>query len=257
MGTGVRYPALDILRGMTICFMIIVNTAGDYEHTFAPLLHAPWHGFTPTDLVFPSFLFVVGNAISFVQLKWQTLPSSQVVLKILKRTGLIFLLGYLMYWFPFIQESATGWSLKPIQETRVLGVLQRIALCYGIASLLIYFLQTRWVIAITLFLLVIYRFLLTHYGDLTLEGNAVLALDRWLMGESHLYHGEGVAFDPEGWLSTLPAIGNVVIGYLAGVYIQSKGKTYEGLTHLLLAGASLVALGYFWDSSFPINKKLW
>ena len=87
-----RYEGLDIFRGMTICFMIIVNTGGDYEHTFAPLLHAKWNGFTPTDLVFPSFLFAVGNSISFVQLKWVELPASRVVLKILKRTLIIFLL---------------------------------------------------------------------------------------------------------------------------------------------------------------------
>lgn len=252
-----RYQALDIFRGMTICFMIIVNTAGDYEHTFAPLLHANWHGFTPTDLVFPSFLFAVGNAISFVQPKWVSLPAGTVVGKILKRTFIIFLLGYLMYWFPFVQQGADGWQLKPFSDTRVFGVLQRIGLCYGIVSLLVYFLKPRSVAVFTLLSLVAYKFILTGFGDLTLEGNAVLKLDAWLLGEKHLYHGEGIAFDPEGLLSTLPSLANVVIGYFAGVYIQQKGKTYEGLTHLLLAGASLLVLAYFWDSSFPINKKLW
>lgn len=252
-----RYQALDIFRGMTICFMIIVNTAGDYQYTFAPLLHAPWDGFTPTDLVFPSFLFAVGNAMSFVALKWAERPAAVVVQKILKRTLLIFLLGYLMYWFPFVENGAQGWAFKPFSDTRIFGVLQRIALCYGAAALMVYFLSPRWVIVITICVLVGYKFVMGVYGDLTLEGNAVLKLDRWLIGDRHLYHGEGVAFDPEGLLSTFPAIGNVVIGYFAGRYIQQKGRTYEGLAHLLLAGAVMTVLAYFWDSGFPINKKLW
>lgn len=252
-----RYLSLDIFRGLTICFMIIVNTPGDYEYTFAPLLHAPWHGFTPTDLVFPSFLFAVGNALSFVALKWVDQPTGVVVQKILRRTLLIFILGFLMYWFPFVEQGPGGWAFKPFSDTRVLGVLQRIALCYGAAAGMVYLLRPRVAIVLTLLILVGYRLVMNAYGDLTLEGNAVLRFDRWLMGERHLYHGEGVAFDPEGWLSTLPAIGNVMIGYFAGRYIQQKGKTYEGLAHLLLAGSVLLVLGYFWDSSFPINKKLW
>ena len=257
MSSTQRFLALDVFRGMTICFMIIVNTPGDYSHTFAPLLHANWHGFTPTDLVFPSFLFAVGNAMSFVMKKWAGMSSPQVVGKILKRTLIIFLLGYLMYWFPFFEKGEQGWYFKPFSGTRILGVLQRIALCYGIASLMVYYLKPRTVIITTLLILVAYKFIMLGFGDLTLQGNAGLKLDRWLMGDDHLYHGEGVPFDPEGWLSTLPAIGNVVFGYFAGKYIQQKGKTYEGLTHLLLVGCAMVAFAYFWDSSFPINKKLW
>ena len=262
-----RFLALDVFRGMTICFMIIVNTSGNGSTTFAPLMHANWHGFTPTDLVFPSFLFAVGNAMSFVMVKWAALSQQQVLWKIIKRTFLIFLLGYLMYWFPFFHfEKEQGWVFNPISNTRVLGVLQRIALCYGIASLMIYYLQPKWVLGSTILILVVYKFLLTGFGDLTLEGNAVLKLDKWLMGEEHLYHGEGIAFDPEGWLSTLPSIANVVFGYFAGSYIQQKsrpnetaaqGTKYEVLTHLLLAGFVMMVLAYFWDSSFPINKKLW
>src|SRR6476659_11038275 len=98
-----RFLALDVFRGMTICLMIIVNTPGNGATTFAPLEHAHWHGFTPTDLVFPSFLFAVGNAMSFVMKKWESMEQSKVLWKILKRTALIFLLGYLMYWFPFFK----------------------------------------------------------------------------------------------------------------------------------------------------------
>ena len=97
-----RFIALDVFRGMTVCFMIIVNTPGNGGTTYSPLLHAQWNGFTPTDLVFPSFMFAVGNAMSFVMKRWEGLPQSQVLWKIFKRTFIIFLLGYLMYWFPFV-----------------------------------------------------------------------------------------------------------------------------------------------------------
>src|ERR1700743_2772223 len=120
-----RSLPLDIFRGMTVCFMIIVNTPGSEAFSYAPLKHAAWHGFTPTDLVFPSFLFAVGNAMSFVMAKWNTLSQSQVLGKILKRSLLIFLLGYLLYWFPFLEMDKSGsLALSPIANTRVLGVLQ-------------------------------------------------------------------------------------------------------------------------------------
>lgn len=256
-----RFTALDVFRGLTICLMIVVNTPGDSSVTFAPLHHAKWNGFTPTDLVFPSFLFAVGNAMSFVMKKWAEKNTAAVLVKIFKRTLLIFLLGYLMYWFPFFNNDNGHWTLSPISHTRILGVLQRIALCYCFASLLIYFLKARTVIAISIGLLLLYWGLCFWFGDpfdpLSLQGNAGIYLDKWLMGENHMYHGEGVAFDPEGWLSTLPAIVNVVAGYFVGLHIQKSGKSYEGLTKLLLTGFVLVIIAYFWNFLFPINKKLW
>lgn len=256
-----RFPALDVFRGLTICLMIIVNTPGDSSVTFAPLHHAKWHGFTPTDLVFPSFLFAVGNALSFVMRKWAGIATGEVLAKIFKRTLLIFLLGYLMYWFPFVHNEAGYWVLSPISHTRILGVLQRIALCYCFASLLVYFFKTRTLVMVSAGALLLYWLLCFWLGDppdpLSLQGNAGLKLDLWLMGENHLYHGEGVAFDPEGLLSTLPAVVNVIAGYLVGMHIQQKGKNYEGLTQLMLVGFVLVTVAYFWNFLFPINKKLW
>lgn len=257
-----RFTVLDVFRGLTICLMIIVNTPGNGETTFSPLLHANWNGFTPTDLVFPSFLFAVGNALSFVMVKWATLSKKQVLLKIFKRTAIIFLLGYLMYWFPFVKRDATNQIIAfPFDETRVFGVLQRIALCYGIAALMVYYLKTNTVVILSVAFLFLYWILLYALGNssapLSLEGNAVLRIDKWLLGEKHLYHGEGLAFDPEGLLSTLPAIVNVIGGYLAGKYIKQKGFTYECLSGLLLSGVILLALAYCWNLSFPINKKLW
>ena len=257
-----RFTALDVFRGMTVCFMIIVNTPGNGATTFSPLLHAHWHGFTPTDLVFPSFLFAVGNAMSFVMNKWTNLAQQQVLLKILKRTCIIFLLGYLMYWFPFLKRDAAGnFMTFPFAETRVFGVLQRIALCYGAASLLVYYCRPKTVLFLSAVLLLLYWALLYGFnygGDpLGMQTNAGFYLDRWLVGEPHMYHGEGVAFDPEGLLSTLPAIVNVMAGYLAGKYLQQKGSSYEGIAVLLLSGVLLVFIAYCWNFYFPVNKKLW
>ncbi|MDE3236466.1 MAG: DUF5009 domain-containing protein [Bacteroidota bacterium] len=253
-----RFLALDVFRGMTICFMIIVNTSGNGATTYAPLKHAHWDGFTPTDLVFPSFLFAVGNALSFVMAKWNTKTTAEVMSKIVKRTAIIFLLGYLMYWFPFFRLNDQKEIVSfPISDTRIFGVLQRIALCYGIAATLIYFTSLRKAIYISIGLLLLYWLLMYSFGDYTLEGNAVLKLDMWLIGDKHMYHGEGMAFDPEGLLSTMPAIANVVAGYAVGDFVQKKGNTYEGLTKLLLTGFGLLVLSYFWNLSFPINKKIW
>ena len=131
-----RYLALDVFRGMTVCFMIIVNSPGSWHLAYPPLLHAKWHGFTPTDLVFPSFLFAVGNAMAFVMPKYEALGADVFWRKTIKRTLLIFLLGFLMYWFPFFREAqGGGLELKPLAETRILGVLQRIAFAISLLRL--------------------------------------------------------------------------------------------------------------------------
>jgi len=257
-----RFLALDVLRGMTICFMIIVNTPGNGATSYAALQHAHWNGFTPTDLVFPTFMFVVGNALSFVSKKWEGLSDAQVFWKITKRALLIFLLGYLMYWFPFVHWNEQGHlTANPFSHTRVMGVLQRIALGYFFAALMIRFLKMFTIIQLSGIFLLLYWLILLMFGDKSdpynMLTNAGTRFDLWLLGENHLYHGEGLAFDPEGVLSTLPAIANVTFGYVAGKWIQEKGNTYEGLAKLLLAGTALIALALLWDTSFPINKKLW
>jgi predicted acyltransferase len=260
---SIRSLPLDIFRGMTVCFMIIVNTPGSEAFSYSPLQHAHWHGFTPTDLVFPSFLFAVGNAMSFAMKKYASLGDAAVLGKIVRRTLLIFLLGYLMYWFPFVRRMpGGGWGLSPIDHTRIMGVLQRIALCYGFASLLIYYLSPRNVFIAAVVLLLGYWAVLLLFGmpgadPFSMTGNAGYRLDKWILGENHMYHGEGVAFDPEGILSTLPAIVNVIAGYFTGVYVSRKGRTYEGLARLLLMGCGLLVLAYCWNLVLPVNKKLW
>lgn len=249
-----RYLSLDVFRGMDVALMIIVNSPGNGDTSFGILKHAEWNGFTLTDLVFPTFLFVVGNAMSFSMRKYETMGNGAFLRKVLKRFSIIFLLGFLMYWFPFFENG----SLKPIAETRIFGVLQRIALCYLFASLLLHYFKTRTVIIFSALALVGYHILLVVFGDLTLTGNAVLKLDKLLIGDDHMYHGNGgVAFDPEGLLSTLPAIVNVIAGYFTGKFIQKNGQNYETIAKLLMAAAILVLAGFAWDLALPFNKKLW
>ncbi|MEX1238844.1 MAG: heparan-alpha-glucosaminide N-acetyltransferase domain-containing protein [Cyclobacteriaceae bacterium] len=257
-----RYLALDIFRGMTICFMIIVNCPGSWEHVYAPLLHAPWHGFTPTDLVFPSFLFAVGNAMAFVMHKYENQPGSVFWSKVLKRTFIIFLLGFLMNWFPFFREAdGGGLELKPLAETRIAGVLQRIALCYFFASIILHYGSKKFALWFSVFALVGYWVISYVFGDpaapYSLTGNAGLKLDLFLLGENHLYHGEGIPFDPEGLLSTLPSLVNVIAGFLAGDYIRRNGNSYESIAKLMIAGSLLILGAFIWDMAFPINKKIW
>jgi predicted acyltransferase len=258
MNQNQRFLALDVFRGMTICFMIIVNTSGNGATTYAPLMHANWNGFTPTDLVFPSFLFAVGNAMSFVMKRWYTMPQKDVLFKIFKRTSLIFLLGFLMYWFPFFKlDSSRNIIAFPFSDTRIFGVLQRIALCYGIVALLLYYLKPKITLIITGLILFIYWLFYWNFGEATMASNPVLNFDLAFFGENHLYKGEGIPFDPEGLLSTLPALFNVTAGYWAGKFIQEKGKTYEGLFKLVLIGFVLISVAFMWNYGFPINKKLW
>lgn len=256
-----RFIALDVFRGITICFMIIVNSPGSGAPVWAPLDHAAWFGFTPTDLVFPSFLFAVGNALSFSEKKID--GNGAFLSKIIKRTILIFLLGYLMYWFPFLHRNGHGWVFNPIDHTRIMGVMQRIALCYFFGALVVHYCTYRSTVILAVILLIGYQVILLLFGqpggEFTMLGNAGTRVDIFLLGPNHLYHDKGgpVAFDPEGLLSTMTGIVNVVGGYLAGIFIQRKGKNYESVAKLLMVGALLICIALFWGQFFPIAKKLW
>ena len=259
--TKERYYSLDVFRGATVALMILVNNPGSWANTFSPLAHASWHGCTPTDLVFPFFLFAVGNAMSFVMPKLQQGNSSEFWKKVIKRTLLIFLIGLFLNWSPFVKWSDTGLVFKPWENVRILGVLQRIALCYFFASVIIYYGKSRMALFIGMMILVIYWVLTFALGaaghPYSLSGYFGNAIDFNVLGISHVYKGEGVPFDPEGLTSTLPAIVQVIFGYLVGEYIQLKGKNFEMLAKLILTGVILVFVGYIWDFSFPINKKIW
>ncbi|KEO75511.1 acyltransferase family protein [Anditalea andensis] len=257
-----RYLSLDVLRGMTIALMIIVNTPGSWQHIYPPLRHAAWHGFTVTDLVFPMFLFVIGNAMSFSMAKYAKMGDRQVIEKILKRAGIIFLLGLLLNAFPFITRSAEGeLVLKDFSALRIMGVLQRIALCYLIAGLLIHYLKLKGALLMGGIILLSYWIVMWYYGEVghpySLEGNAALKFDIWIFAEKHLYKGFGIPFDPEGLLSTIPAAVNIIGGYWAGRLIQgSRSLNYKTGLFIFIALAML-AVGWWWDVIFPINKPIW
>jgi predicted acyltransferase len=255
------YLSLDVLRGMTIALMIVVNTPGTWEAVYAPFRHAAWHGFTITDLVFPTFLFVVGNAMSFSMKKMEKQDEKVFLGKVLKRTALIFLIGLLLNCFPFVTRVNGELTVFDFAGIRILGVLQRIALCYGIASLVIYYFKTRGAIVFSVLALLIYWALLYFFGDspdpYTLEGNAALKFDQMLIPDRNVYKGYGIPFDPEGLLSTLPAIVNVIAGFLAGLFIQKKGNQLGTVRVLALAGIVLTALGLLWNVFLPINKPIW
>jgi hypothetical protein len=257
-----RYYSLDVFRGATVALMILVNNPGSWEHIYSPLEHASWHGCTPTDLVFPFFLFAVGNAMSFVMPKLLIGSPSDFWMKVIKRTLLIFCIGLFLNWSPFVKWSEVQTIVfKPWVNVRILGVLQRIALCYFFASVIIYYGKSRIALFIGMMILVIYWILNIVLGapghPYSLSGYFGNAIDQSILGVTHIYKGEGVPFDPEGLVSMFPAIVQVILGFLVGEYIQAKGKNFEMLSHVLLTGVVLVLVGWIWDFSFPINKKIW
>ena len=255
---GNRFLAIDVMRGLTLALMIVVNLQIGEGKSYTQLLHAPWDGLTLTDLVFPTFLFVVGTSLSFTLDKYELLGDAAVLRKVITRTALIFLCGYLLYWFPFFTVDTSGHVvLAPISHTRILGVLERIALGYGAAALIVHYGGRAGAIGFGVSALLGYWWLMHAFGDYSLAGNAAIKLDKLVLGEAHMYHGEGAAFDPEGILSTLPAIVNVLAGYLAGRFVRENGRNARTIARLLLAGAACVLLALWWNTVFPINKKLW
>jgi predicted acyltransferase len=256
--TPVRYLSIDFFRGATIALMIVVNTAGTWEHVYPPLQHAVWHGCTPTDLVFPSFMFIIGVSMWFAFGKFGHRWTAEAGKKILKRTILLFLIGVLMYKLPFFWRD---WD-----TCRIMGVPQRLALGYGLASVLVLNLNRRALIWVSVGILLLYWGLLNWFatGDpYSAETSAVLRFDKWLLGEAHLYNGEvapGVRFpfDPEGVLSTLPSVVTVILGWLSGELMSQRSKQKSVLVRDLLAlGLMCGFAGLAWDLFFPINKKLW
>lgn len=255
-----RYYSLDVFRGATVALMILVNNPGSWAHIFPPLEHAKWHGCTPTDLVFPFFLFAVGNAMAFVMPRFEEKGTAFFFKKVIKRTLLIFAIGIFLNWSPFVKWDNNQLVFKTWENIRILGVLQRIAICYFFASLAVFFLKTRGAFVFSAVLLLAY-WLLCWFSNpadpYSINGFFGTQLDINILGAKHMYKGEGLTFDPEGLMSTPAAIVQVIFGYFVGQYIQQKGKSFEMLSNLFMAGIVLVLTGYCWDMVMPINKKIW
>ena len=312
-----RLLSLDAFRGLTIAGMILVNNPGSWSNVYPPLLHAHWHGCTPTDLIFPFFLFIVGVAIPLALSKYRGQPQAALVRKTLLRAAILFGLGVFMAAFPkfgmsaeapparkvlhyillgvftlsvfsravclgqkpqrlvwarrflylalgsALAMAATGWGIYDFSHLRIPGVLQRIAIVYAICALL--FLRTGW--RAQLFtgigLLLVYWALMalvpvpgSQAPNLEAETNLGAWLDRLLLSSNHLW-SQSKTWDPEGLLSTLPAIVTGISGMLTGEWLRTRRGPYHKATGMLAAGAMLAALGLVWDLAFPINKQIW
>ncbi len=251
-----RLLSLDVFRGITVAAMILVNNPGSWEHVYSPLLHAHWNGCTPTDLIFPFFLFIVGMSIHFAyQSKKEAGLSKKVFWKIAKRALIIFMLGILLAWFPVF-------TVERLAHLRIPGVLQRISIVFFFTSVL--YLTTGWLtqIRVMVVILFIYYMLMIHLpvpgigaANLEPETNLGAWLDRLLLG-GHLW-AQSKTWDPEGILSTLPAIGTGLIGALSGQYFSRFENARTRAVLLFLSGTIFVAFGLLWSLIFPLNKSLW
>ncbi len=246
-----RYIALDAFRGLTIALMILVNTPGSWDFVYPPLMHADWHGSTPTDLVFPFFLFIIGSAMFFSFRKTDFEFSSEQVTKILKRGVIIFFLGLLLSAYPFV---------VPLSEVRIMGVLQRIGIAYVVASILVLLLKRNGIILVSAIILMAYWALLLLVGSenaYTLEGNIVRQFDLFVLGERHMWGGKGTAFDPEGLLSTIPSIVNMLLGFEVTRMITGISDKKQCIVRLLQVAFACVLVSLCWNLVMPINKALW
>lgn len=248
-----RFVSLDAFRGVTVAAMILVNNPGSWGTVYAPFLHAEWHGCTPTDLIFPFFLFIVGTSIHFAYLpKLESGLTREVVWKISKRALIIFGLGAFLSLFPNFN----------FQTVRIPGVLQRIAVVFWIVSLLNFKLGWAGLIRVAALLLVSYYFMMQFipvpgFGVANLEKGTNLAawLDSLLL-ERHMW-SQTKTWDPEGILSTIPAVATCLLGVLAGKLLLTEQTSLEKTVWMFLVGVALVVLGLWWSLAFPMNKALW
>ena len=277
-GPRERLLSLDVFRGMTVAGMLLVNNPGDWDHIFEPLEHAKWNGWTPTDLIFPFFLFVVGVTahLSLTQRRARGDGERAIIGQILRRGTLIFLFGLFLAWFPGFWWGAIDAMPAPtfldrvvyrLEHLRIMGVLQRIGVAYVVGALLT--IRGTW----KQHLIALAGILLGYWALMTLvtvpdrgvpgwqlldQPDAVLSawFDRLVFGTNHLW-ASAKTWDPEGLLSTLPAVGTMMIGQLAGRWIGAPKPLPERLNGMFAAGALLMMIGLMWHWVFPINKSLW
>ncbi|NEO26542.1 MAG: DUF1624 domain-containing protein, partial [Kamptonema sp. SIO4C4] len=285
-----RFVSLDVFRGLAIASMILVNNPGSWSHVYPPLLHAEWHGFTPTDWVFPAFLFVSGATMAFSLRKYlqnrrpsqgdrrdaadegQTTvqgdgkPTKQAYIRIIRRCVVLFLLGVFLNGSSIVMELLFNPSpendwMTLFTEIRIMGVLQRIAVAYFLAAMAVLHCSKRQLWGVLAVLLLGYwgAMMLIPVpgfgaGDLSPEGNLAAYCDRMILGTQHLYRP---TFDPEGLFSTLPAVGTVLLGYFTGDWLREQPKETSTTLGLVAFGLMGLIVGALWGLLFPINKQLW
>lgn len=251
--SGKRLLALDVLRGITIAGMIMVNNPGSWSYVYAPLQHAPWIGLTPTDLVFPFFMFIMGISTYISLRKYNFEFSRSAALKILKRTVVIFAIGLGISWFSLL--CRTG-DVFPFDHIRILGVMQRLALCYGATAIIALIMKHKYIPYLIAFLLIGYFIvLITGNGFEYNTTNILSIVDRAVLGEAHMYKDNGI--DPEGVLSTIPSIAHVLIGFCVGKLLMEVKDINEKIERLFLVGTILTFAGFLLSYGCPISKKIW
>ncbi len=255
-GTLPRLVSVDVLRGLTVAAMVLVNNPGSWRHVYWPLRHAEWNGFTPTDMIFPFFLFIVGVSIPLALGSRLEQDGRGLVGRVLRRSAAIFALGLLLHALPFFH----------LATLRIPGVLQRIAVCYLLAALLVVLTGgatgSRLQAGVAGALLVGYWLLMTRVpppggvvGDLSPAGNLAGYVDRLVLGP-HIWQVSRF-YDPEGVLSTLPAVATTLLGVMAGHWIRGARPGRRVAAGLLVAGLAATVAGWVWGLGFPINKALW
>lgn len=262
-----RLLSLDVMRGITIAGMILVNNPGSWSYIYTPLRHAEWNGLTPTDLVFPFFMYIMGVASFFSLRKFDFKISMESISKIILRTVTIYSIGFGLAWLGLIVEGIA--SEKNLIETifefeniRILGVLPRLALSYGIAALILIIVGAKRIPLLIVSFLSIYTFLLIIGNGYEFSQDNIIAMtDRMLLGENHMYGdcvgGNHLKFDPEGLLGTIPSVAHVLIGFMAGQMIASIKDNHVIALKLLILGTCLTFAGFLLSYGLPINKKIW
>ena len=263
-----RLLSLDFFRGLTVAAMILVNNPGSWGHIYAPLEHAEWNGCTPTDLIFPFFLWIVGVSIAFAMSSSKADPSThqKTIIKAIKRGITLYLLGFFLAIFGKIMAIIIDGKslLEAFQTVRLLGVLQRIGIVFIISSIIFLRVSNKGIFKLFIAILAIYWALMTFvpvpgigYANLEKETNLAAWIDRGILTEAHTW-ASSKTWDPEGVLSTLPAIATCLFGILVGVWLRNKKVDQPTkVAWLFTSGVAAVILGLLWDLQFPINKALW
>jgi len=274
--TSSRLLSLDVLRGITIAGMIMVNNPGSWGKIYTPLEHAQWNGLTPTDLVFPFFMFIMGVSMFLSYKKFDFKLSGQTFTKLLRRSVLLFLIGMAIGWFSLFCRGLVSLRVEEMplldkilkaasnfENLRILGVLQRLALVSFFGSLTVLMFKPKRIPWLIGFILLFYWILMAVTGSYSENDSSLVSIiDHAVLGVTHMYSemlpdGTKVVFDPEGLLSTLPCIAHVLLGFWAGKLISESKDNNQRIQKLFIFGTIILFLGFLLDYGFPINKKIW